>query len=229
MVEDPEAKVARERGSAEAVSGDVEILVVAATRAEAAHVSSRFEVLITGIGKVAAAAAVASALSRVLARGSSREPSLERARRSAQGSLQGSGDGRRLLVVNLGTAGALRDDVRGLCMPSRVLNHDISAEILRGMGYPVEDDLAIDGGDGCVLATGDAFVTDEAARAALARRAALVDMEGFAVAHACETHGVACKLVKHISDNADASALAWADRVDASARVLGAWLEGFAP
>lgn len=194
-------------GAGVSVEG-VEILVVSATRAEAAHVPARFEVLITGIGKVAAAAAVASALSRKLASKRDRE---------------------RLVVVNLGTAGALRDDVRGLCVPSRVLNHDISAEILRGMGFPVDDDLAIDGGDGLVLATGDAFVTDEAARAALAKRAALVDMEGFAVAHACAEHGVPCKLVKHISDNADASALEWADRVDASARALGAWLEGFVP
>jgi hypothetical protein len=37
--------------------------------------------------------------------------------------------------------------------------------------------------------------------------------------------GVAVRLVKHVSDNADASALDWPRLVDHSARVLGGWLE----
>lgn len=186
-----------------------DVLVVSATRAEAAHVPPGFELLVTGIGKVAAAVAVASAVVR---------------RRTL---LSDGVAPRPLLVVNIGTAGALRDEMHGLYVPSRVLNHDISSDVLRSMGYPVDDDLAVDEGDGSVLATGDAFVSDPSVRAALAARAGLVDMEGFAVAHACATLGVRYRLVKHVSDNADETALNWADRIDASARVLGQWLERF--
>jgi nucleoside phosphorylase len=76
-----------------------------------------------------------------------------------------------------------------------------------------------------VLASGDVFVTDPAVRDALAERAHLVDMEGYAVAFACRRMGVPVRLLKHVSDNADESALDWPAVVDASARALGAWLE----
>jgi adenosylhomocysteine nucleosidase len=76
-----------------------------------------------------------------------------------------------------------------------------------------------------VLASGDVFVTDPAVRSALARRADLVDMEGYAVVYACRRMGVAVRLVKHVSDNADASALDWPRLVEHSARMLGGWLE----
>ncbi|MFC9787851.1 nucleosidase [Rhodococcus sp. NPDC127528] len=176
-----------------------QILVVSATAAEAAHVPSGFEVLVTGIGKVDAAVAVAEALGRYPESGRPR-------------------------VVNIGTAGALHDHHSGLFVPSAVLNHDISAEVLGSLGYPVRDRISIDGGDGSVLATGDMFVTDPAVRADLAARADLVDMEGFAIAAACERMGAPCRIVKHVSDRADDSALDWPTVVDASARVLGAWL-----
>ena len=173
-------------------------LVVVATPEEAAHVPPGLPLLVTGVGKVAAAAAVAAQLAR--------HPGAYRE------------------VLNVGTAGALRNGVNGLHVPSVVLNHDISAQALAAIGYQVPDRLEVEGGDGSVLATGDTFVTTPEARAALARRAHLVDMEGFAVAWACRQAGVACRLVKHVSDNADASALSWPEVVEASALVLGRWL-----
>ncbi len=186
----------------------VPVLVVSATAAEAAHVPDRFEVLLTGIGKVDAAITVTEALGRHPA-------------------------GARPTVVNIGTAGALHghhgaDDVAGtpsgLYVPSEVLNHDLSAEVLRSLGYPAQERISLPGGDGSVLATGDVFVSDPVLRDALALRADLVDMEGFAVAAACARMGAACRLVKHVSDGADESAMDWPAQVDASARVLGAWL-----
>ncbi|NLV81062.1 MAG: nucleosidase [Rhodococcus sp.] len=176
-----------------------ELLVVSATKAEAAHVPERFEVLVVGIGKVDAAVAVAAALSRY--------PASERP-----------------LVVNIGTAGALHGHHSGLFVPSTVINHDFSGEVLRSLGYPARDSLSVDDGDGTVLATGDAFVSDAQVRDALATRADLVDMEGYAIAHAAAHLGARCRLVKHVSDNADDSAMDWPDRVDASAAVLARWL-----
>jgi adenosylhomocysteine nucleosidase len=179
------------------VSQDV-TLVVAATRAEAAHVPEHLPVVITGLGKTAAAVATTRALAGV--------------------------DPARTRVVNVGTAGALRDGLEGLHLPGVVLNHEMNAEAIRALGYDPEERLVLDGGDGTVLASGDVFVTDPAVRDALARRADLVDMEGYAVAYACRRMGVAVRLVKHVSDNADASAMDWPRLVDHSARVLGGWL-----
>ncbi|QBJ95210.1 nucleosidase [Rhodococcus sp. ABRD24] len=175
------------------------ILVVSATESEAAHVPDGVDVVVTGIGKVAAAVAVTRALASYPA-------------------------DRLPLVVNIGTAGALHTHHTGLYLPSAVVNHDISSTVLRSLGYPVRDVIELDDGDGSVLATGDSFISDAEVRDALATRADLVDMEGFAVAFACAELGARCRLAKHVSDQADDSALDWPSQVDASARVLGAWL-----
>ena len=74
-----------------------------------------------------------------------------------------------------------------------------------------------------VLATGDLFVSDAQVRDALAERASLVDMEGYAVVAACQAFDVPVRVVKHVSDDADASAFDWATLVDTSARDLAAW------
>ena len=60
-------------------------------------------------------------------------------------------------------------------------------------------------------------------RDVLAERASLVDMEGYAVVMACQTFGVPVRVVKHVSDDADESALDWATAVDTSARDLAQW------
>ncbi|MBO0841895.1 MAG: nucleosidase [Nocardioides sp.] len=176
------------------------VLVVSATRAEAAYVPSSLPVLVTGIGKVAAA----SALSRSLA--------LTPAD----------------LVVNVGSCGALVDGFAGVHEVGTVINHDFSAAAIRALGYPAEDTIRV-ADSGPTVATGDLFVTDTVVRAELAHRAQLVDMEAYAVAWACREAGVACRIVKHVSDDADESALDWAQVVDGSARALGEWLEANVP
>lgn len=176
-------------------------LLVAATAAEVAHAPRGLPVLVTGLGKTAAAVATARALA------THRDPS-------------------RLTVVNVGTAGALRDGVEGIHEPGVVLNHDINADAIRALGYDPQERLEVAGDPGTVLATGDVFVTDPLVRARLARTASLVDMEGYAVAYAAQRFGVPVRLVKHVSDNADEGALDWPSLVDASARALGEWLQG---
>lgn len=172
-------------------------LVVAATRAEAAYVPRGVEVVLTGLGKTAAAVATTRALT-----GTDR-------------------DG--LTVVNIGTAGALREGLTGLHEIGSVLNHDMNAAAVRALGFDPHELLTI-GPSEIVLASGDLFVTDAVVRDRLAERAHLVDMEGYAVAYACQELGVPLRMVKHVSDNADASALDWPAVVDRSARVLGEWL-----
>lgn len=172
-------------------------LIVAATRSEAAYVPEHLQVLVTGIGKTPAAALTAREL----------------AQRS---------DLSDLVLINLGTAGALRDGLSGLFEPGVVLNHDINGDAIRALGHDPEERLQV-GPHETVLASGDLFVTDLIQRDRLARQAHLVDMEGYAVAWTARQFGVPVRLVKHVSDNADATALDWPSMVDASARVLGAW------
>lgn len=174
-------------------------LVVAATRSEAAYVPDGVPVVITGMGKSHAAVETTRALLAY-------------------------GDTTGLTVLNIGTAGALRDEYVGLYRPSVVINHDISAEAIRALGHDPEERIALASGDGTVLASGDVFVTDPAVRERLAQHSELVDMEAFGVALACQRVGVDLELVKHVSDKADEGAFDWPRLVDASARVLGAWL-----
>ncbi|MDL9935761.1 nucleosidase [Gordonia sp. ABSL1-1] len=176
---------------------DDSVLIVSATRAEAHYVPTGSRLLITGIGKVRAT----MALARELTLGAP----------VAQ-------------IINIGTAGALHDHHAGLFVPSTVVEHDISATELRTMGYDMVDVWELPDGDGSVLASGDTFVADSARRAQLARRADLVDMEGAAVAHVSSEFGVACRLVKVVSDSADEGAMEWPALVDAAARRLGDWL-----
>lgn len=173
------------------------VLVVAATAREAAHVPESLPLVVTGLGKTAAATATARALAEA-----------------------GPTD---LTVVNVGTAGALRDGITGLHEVGTVLNHDMNAEVIRALGYDPMERIVVGPGE-TVLASGDVFVADPVVREALARRAHLVDMEGYAVAWTCRSFGVPVRLVKHVSDSADEGAMAWPEVVDASARVLGEWV-----
>ena len=173
-------------------------LVVAATRAEAAHVPDGYEVLITGIGKTPAA----TALTRRLC-----------AYEAGADGLDG------LIVVNIGTAGALHDHHDGLYDVGVVINHDINADALRRLNYDPRERLTV-GESGTVLASGDVFVTDPVIRERLAATADLVDMEGYALAYVAEEFGVPLRMIKHVSDHADDSAWSWVEMVDESARVL---------
>ena len=197
------------------------LLVVAATRAEAAHVPAGVEVVVTGIGKTAAAVATTRALARRAQAGQ-----VAQAGQSGHGHGRGRGAGgglAGLTVVNLGTAGALRDGLAGLHEVGTVLNHDMNADAVRALGYDPQELLRISEAP-VVLASGDLFVTDPAVRERLAERAHLVDMEGYAVAYACRALGVDVRVVKHVSDNADETALDWPAMVDHSARALAEWL-----
>ncbi|HSV38667.1 MAG TPA: nucleosidase [Nocardioidaceae bacterium] len=173
------------------------VLVVLATKAEAAHVPTGLRTVITGLGKTAAAVATTRAI-------------LEE---------------RPSLVINVGSAGALRDGLHGLFEIGRVLNHDMSADIVRTLGYDPREWLTVSDHE-TVLASGDVFVTDPVVRERLALQAHLVDMEGYAVAYACHELGVPLRMVKHVSDQADESAMDWPDLVELSAKAIGAWLEG---
>ncbi len=181
------------------ISTDRPLLVVA-VRAEAQFLDDRLPVLITGIGKINASAAVTAAL---------------------------AGPVRPASVINLGTSGALRPGLTGLHEISTVIQHDLDTELLfRLTGETYGAPLKLDAPGDIALASGDTFVTDGAQRDALAQQAHLVDMEGYAVAAAAQRAGLPVRLIKLVSDDADEnSTRTWPETVRACARVLADWVE----
>ncbi|MEV4941388.1 nucleosidase [Streptomyces zaomyceticus] len=179
-------------------------LLVLAVKEEAQFLETDLPVLLTGMGKVNAATALAIALGR---------------------GPRPSG------IVNLGTAGALLPGMSGTHVIGTVVQHDFDGRLLAtltGESYGAPLTLP-DGGD-TVLATGDTFISDETARARLAEQAALVDMEGYALAHAAAIAGVPLRIVKHVSDEAgEGAARTWRESVAECARALAEWAEANTP
>lgn len=171
-------------------------LVVVAASQEAVHLPSDVPVVPTGVGMVQAAVATTRAI-------------LEQ---------------RPSRVVNLGSVGSLDPSIHGIQRPSAVINRDLNADALRAAGLTPDERIVL-GGDGPVLGTGDSFVVGGPERDALIGKCQLVDMEGFAIAHACRVLGVELVMIKHVSDPATEEALAWKELVDVSARELAAAYE----
>ncbi|MEU5915329.1 nucleosidase [Streptomyces sp. NPDC004288] len=179
-------------------------LLVLAVKEEAQFLDTELPVLLTGMGKVNAATALATVLGR--------------------GPLPSG-------IVNLGTAGALRPGWTGTHVVGTVVQHDLDGELLATLtGETYGAPLGLPDGGEVVLATGDAFISDEAARARLAERAPLVDMEGYALAAAAELAGVPLRIVKHVSDEAgDGAARTWRESVAECARALADWAAANTP
>ncbi|MFC9596065.1 nucleosidase [Streptomyces sp. NPDC056944] len=179
-------------------------LLVLAVKEEAQFLDTELPVLLTGMGKVNAATALATVLGR--------------------GPLPSG-------IVNLGTAGALRPGWTGTHVVGTVVQHDLDGQLLATLtGETYGAPLTLPDGGDVVLATGDAFISDEAARARLAERAPLVDMEGYALAAAAELAGVPLRIVKHVSDEAgDGAARTWRESVAECARALADWAAANTP
>jgi adenosylhomocysteine nucleosidase len=180
------------------IQPDLPLLVVALEE-EAVHLHvHELPILVTGVGKVNAAIAVSTILGK-------HHPSR---------------------IVNLGTAGALRDGLTGTHVISTVIQHDLNdAAIFDLVGIHFGAPLSLDAGEGIVLATGDRFVDKPELRELLAKDAHLVDMEGYAVARAARWAGIPVTLVKEVSDQAgEQAAKSWSETLDECAESLGAWV-----
>jgi adenosylhomocysteine nucleosidase len=174
-------------------------LLVMAVKEEAQYYDGDLPLLLTGLGKINAGTALAAALAR--------EPRPSR-------------------VVNLGTAGALRPGWTGTHVIGAVIQHDLDTDLLLQItGETWGQRLELDDREGPTLATGDVFVADPAVRERLAARAALVDMEAYALAAAANRAGVPIRIVKHVSDDAtEAAVKTWRETMAESARALAQWV-----
>jgi len=176
-------------------------LLVLAVQEEAGYLGDGLPVLLTGMGKINAAASLATVL--------------------AQGE-------RPSEIVNLGTAGALRPGWSGTHEVAQVLQHDIDTPVLKALtGKTYGAAITLRDTAGPTLATGDLFVSDPVARDRLAQSADLVDMEGYAIATVARRAGVPVRLVKHVSDEAGEGAdRTWRESVDGCAKILAEWVRG---
>ncbi|PPK97951.1 adenosylhomocysteine nucleosidase [Kineococcus xinjiangensis] len=180
-------------------------LLAVAMTAEAAALPREhpavLDVLVTGIGKVNAAARLAHRLARL----------------AGERGLDGVG------VLNVGTCGGLRDGVAGVVRPSEAWAWDVGRVAVRAQpGEVPREAYPLVLGDGGTIATGDSFVADEARRAQLAARAVVVDMECAALAQTCHGLGVPLAALKWVSDGASEGALRdFAGTLDRGARELG--------
>lgn len=125
--------------------------------------------------------------------------------------LLAAGDVRTVTV--LGTAGIVADslDLNTVYEVTGVFEHDFEftgeeiALPLAG-GAAAFSPERMSGVSGVKIATGDAFVKDDATRGRLASRgASLVDMETYAYARVCQSFGVGLQVFKIPSDFADSA------------------------
>ena len=182
----------------------MKVLFVAALAEEVVALADHVPVLELGVGKVQAATTLAARLSR--------DPVD--------------------LVINVGTAGGLRDQPIGEVVEvAQVHQHDfdhrgVSAFVGRSLpGGPIE----LPGPPGATgrLATGDRIVMDAGERARLAVQADVVDMEGYAVAATSLAFEREVWLVKAVSDSADTGTVgSWADALALCSERLAAWAGG---
>ena len=151
------------------ISADEPLLVVALELEAAALHSLGLPVLVTGAGKVNAAVAVATVVHTARPRE----------------------------LINLGTAGALKDHIAGTHVVSSVIEHDVDDAAIHAIAE-VHCSLPIHlTREGAILATGDRFISSPQDRALLAVVADIVDMEGYAIAKAAAHAGIGLTMVKH--------------------------------
>jgi len=186
------------------------VLIVAALEEEVAHLPRGVDVLVTGVGKARAAAALAVRLA------GARPP----------------------VVVNVGTAGAVDGVITGLVEVTWVTQHDFPYDAIEGLvgstidrGFVLRPDqppepAATASPGSTALATGDVFVSSaEDANRLAAAGIHLVDMEAYGYASVCAEFGVPFRCVKVVSDTADeAAGDSWLDTIDTCARSLGDWV-----
>ena len=179
------------------IQPDRPLLVVALELEAVALRSLDLPLLVTGAGKVNAAVAVATAV----------------------------GIARPSELINLGTAGGLKDNISGTHQVSTVLEHDVDDAAIHAIA-DVHCSLPINlAREGLILATGDRFIASAEDRQLLAVVADIVDMEGYAIAKAAAAAGVAVTMVKHVSDQADEGASrSWVDSVTWCSHQLATWV-----
>jgi adenosylhomocysteine nucleosidase len=162
------------------MSGTIVVLTAIEDELDKSRAPDNIQVIYTGIGKVNAASAATLALLAL----------------------------RPQLVINYGTAGKIHKMHNGLVEVAHVVQRDMMAMPLAPRGRtpfsPEVDRLSSGHGD-VICGTGDSFVMS-ADPWLVENKVDIVDMELFAIAHACKRLGVPWRALKFITDEADDNA-----------------------
>ena len=129
-------------------------------------------------------------------------------------------------ILNLGTVGALTNDISGVVEIREVFQRDFDAEPLSPKGIvPFDDkpDVLISSFGKYSCGTGDTFVRSKEPWL-VENHIDVVDMELFAIAHACYSKGLPWRSLKFITDYVSKdSGDDWKENLDASgARLIKA-------
>jgi adenosylhomocysteine nucleosidase len=113
------------------------------------------------------------------------------------------GKGGNPLIVNIGSAGSARYSIGEIVEVKRFVN---------GGSELIYDCIDL-GGEGCSVFSGDYFMSTQtfspAEVAELSAKYDLFDMEAYAAALFCKTHGLRFRCFKAVSDNLDGSLKDW--------------------
>ena len=159
------------------MSGNILVLTAIEDELDKARAPAGVEVIYTGVGKINAASAATLALLVLRPR----------------------------LVINYGTAGNIAKVHRGLVEVAHVVQRDMMAMPLAPRGrtpFAPELDLLNSGQAGVVCGTGDSFVTTSDPWL-IENGIDVVDMELFAIAQVCRSHGLPWRAFKFITDDAN--------------------------
>ena len=108
------------------------------------------------------------------------------------------------LVVNFGTAGAIKDNLKGIVECTKFYQRDMDARALNfKLGETpydkIKEIITSDSGHSC--GSGDSFVNKK-----IDMVVDVVDMEAYAIAKVCKFENIEFKCFKYISDNANSYA-----------------------
>ena len=131
------------------------------------------------------------------------------------------------LVINFGSAGAIKEGLSGLVECTKFYQRDMDARGLLGLklGETPFDNIneIINSDEGFSCGSGDSFVNNK-----IEINVDLVDMEAYALAKVCKLESVKFRCFKYVSDNADENATSdWIENCKKGAKLFQSKLKEF--
>ena len=131
------------------------------------------------------------------------------------------------LVINFGSAGAIKKGLSGLVECTKFYQRDMDARGLLGLklGETPFDNIneIINSDEGFSCGSGDSFVNNK-----IEINVDLVDMEAYALAKVCKLESVKFRCFKYVSDNADENATSdWMENCKKGAKLFQSKLKEF--
>ena len=131
------------------------------------------------------------------------------------------------LVINFGSAGAIKEGLSGLVECTKFYQRDMDARGLLDLklGETPFDNIneIINSDEGFSCGSGDSFVNNK-----IEINVDLVDMEAYALAKVCKLESVKFRCFKYVSDNADENATGdWIENCKKGAKLFQSKLKEF--